>query len=231
MSILNERFDKVVCINLLERKDKFSAMDKRFKAHDIEVEWFHPVIFGFNPIIAPVLNKSGIAHFNDGYPNEIGAATSHYTVIKTALLQDINKLFVFEDDCAFHNRWDELLPKYLDALPEDWDCFLFYSFMYNILPENKRVNAKWTRAFKSWSLICYGMNKRFMEEYIKRQDNFFTISDLTSFKMQEEGFNVYVATPPLIIPAKDLSSNIRINKNYEQTRSIILLGINEKQYI
>ena len=63
------------------------------------------------------------------------------------------------------------------------------------------------------------MNRRTMEEYIKKQDNFFSISDLVTYKMQEEGFNFVVASPPLVIPSKEFNSDIRYIKNYEQEQN------------
>ena len=46
-SLINEYFDKVVCINLLERPDKKEETSKRFIERDINVEWYHPIKFGF----------------------------------------------------------------------------------------------------------------------------------------------------------------------------------------
>jgi hypothetical protein len=49
--------------------------------------------------------------------------------------------------------------------------------------------------------------------------------------MTNEGFNFYVASPPLVVPAKDLTSNIRgENKNYEQIRTVYMMGINDNDY-
>jgi hypothetical protein len=59
---------------------------------------------------------------------------------------------------------------------------------------------------------------------------------ITLYMMTYEGFNFYIATPPLVVPTKDLTSNIRgENKNYGQTPmtgggNIFMLGINENDY-
>ncbi len=225
MNILNQKYDKVVCINLVNRKDKKEFMQERFNKLGIEVEWFHPVIYGFNGII----NKA-LGTFNQSNPNEVGPLLSHYHVIKTALEEGINNLFVFEDDCAFHKDWNELLPKYLDKIPNDADGIMLYSYMSHLLPENIRVNSRWTKGFKSWSLIAYSMNRRAMQEWINRADKCPTIADKISYEMMESGFNFYIASPPLVLPAKELSSNIRINKNYETTKTVFVLGIDESNY-
>jgi len=226
---LNRDFDKVVCINLAERPDKKQKMDLKFKNLGIDVEWYTAVQYGFmQKIINPIVDyRHGF--FNKNHPNEIGAFQSHYSVIKQALIQGCNNILIFEDDCLFHEKFNEILPKYLDSLPNDYDGFLLYSFQSELYKENLRISAKWTKGFKSWSLISYSLNKKAMEKYVEVADKFPQIADLITYNMMNTEFNFYIASPPLIIPSKD-ESNIRTIKNYETTKSIFLLGINENLY-
>ena len=71
-----------------------------------------------------------------------------------------------------------------------------------------------------------------MERYIQLADAAPMIADSITFHMMtNEGFNFYVASPPLIIPAKDLTSNIRgENKNYEQIRTVYMMGVDDNNY-
>lgn len=238
MSIINNRYDKVVCISLLEREDKYQYALSQFIKHDINVEFYRPVIQGyaskFVELYADKYNDPSRNHilFNKSFPNELGTFQSHYNVIKTALIQGANSIFVFEDDCAFHKKWDEYLPKYFDTLPEDADGVLLYSFMSQLEPQNIRVRPRWTKGFASWSFIAYGLNRRAMEGYIKLQDSQPMIADKGSWVMMtHQGYNFYIASPPLILPSKTFTSNIRgENKNYEKIKSIFILGINENDY-
>jgi len=231
MHLLNKEFDKVICINLAERPDKREKMQKKFDELGIEVEWFTAVKYGFSNIIAE--SNSSNKKFNIGQPNEVGCAISHYTVIKKSLLDGANKIFVFEDDIKFHNNFNEKLNNYWNDLPNNWDMILLYSFMYNLLPQNKRISKKWLTSFNSWSLLAYGMNKDVMTEYINRQDLFFTISDAVTYKMQEQShFNIYSAIPTLCIPDVTLGSEIRgNNKNYEFNPTVLNLGYSNDNYI
>ncbi len=232
MSRLNKEFDKVVCINLSERKDKREKMEKKFEELGIEVEWYTAVQYGFIPKIIDPIVDSRAGHFNKTQPYEIGAAISHYHVIKQALLEGCENIFVFEDDVKFHTGFSEKLDSYMDDLPDHWDMILFYSFMYHLMPENIRVSKKWMRSFRSWSLMAYGMKKDIMEEYIKRQDKFFTIADSVTYKMQEDSdFKIYSAVPALCIPETELGSNIRgVNMNYASNPTITNLGYGEDHY-
>lgn len=242
MSLINERYEKIICICLKEREDKYKFAKKQFKKHNIQVEFYRPVIPGYaKHFIKPYTdlhNKrdQNYVLFNPEFPNELGAFQSHYTVIKSALLEGIQKLFVFEDDCAFHKNWDNLLPKYLDTIPEDADGILLYSYMSQLEPQNIRVKPRWTKGFISWSFVAYGMNKRAMEGYVKLQDETPMIADRGSWTMMTQlGYNFYIATPPLVLPSKVLTSSIRgENKNYERGQflggNIFLLGINQNDF-
>lgn len=232
MHRINKEFDKVVCINLAERPDKRQKMQEKFDKLGIQVEWFTSVQYGFIPrIITPIL-ESKVGHFNKNQPYEIGAALSHYHVIKQALIEGAENIMVFEDDVRFHKNFNEKFEKYMEQLPKNWDIILLYSFMYELLPQNVRVSKRWMKSFRSWSLMSYGMKKQAMQEYISRQDKFFTISDLVTYKMQEEtDLNIYSAVPALCLPETKLGSNIRgQNLNYEYSPTIVNLGYSDENY-
>lgn len=232
MNRLNQEFDKVVCINLAERSDKREKMERKFEELDIQVEWFTAVQYGFIPKIINPIVDSQAGKFNKSQPYEIGAALSHYHVIKQALLEGCENLFVFEDDVKFHVDFNEKQNKYLDDLPKNWDMILYYSFMYHLLPENKRVSKRWMTSFRSWSLMAYGMKRDLMEEYISRQDKFFTISDAVTYQMQEDSkFNIYSAVPALCLPETELGSNIRgQNMNYDYNPTVTNMGYSDSNY-
>ena len=238
MSLINERYDRVVCICLKERQDKYEYMQKQFEKYDIQVEFYRPVVHNYaKHFIEPYADKvnnyeQNYVLFNKHFPNEFGALQSHYTVIKSALLDGVKNLWVFEDDCAFHKDWNDLLPKYMNSIPEDADGVLLYSFMSELNPQNVRVKPRWTKGFASWSFVAYGINERTMKAYIELQDNTPMIADRCSWTlMTYHNYNFYVASPPLIIPSKILTSNVRgENKNYEHIKTVFLLGVNESDY-
>jgi GR25 family glycosyltransferase involved in LPS biosynthesis len=238
MGLINKKYEKVICICLLEREDKYKYALSQFEKHNIQVEWFRPVIPGYAAqLLDPYYKRwnspdNTKIRFNPRFPNELGAMQSHYHVIKTALLENKQSLFIFEDDCAFHKDWENLEAKYFNTIPEDADGVLLYSFQTQLYAQNLRVKPRWTKGYGSWSILAYGMNRRAMERYIKIADASPMIADSITFQMMtNENFNFYVASPPFVIPAKSLSSNIRgENKNYEQIRTIYMMGINDNDY-
>ena len=238
MSLINEKYNKVVCICLKEREDKYKYSLAQFIKHGIEVEFYRPVVPGYAAQLLEDYYKRWNSpdnmkiRFNPRFPNELGAMQSHYHVIKSALLEGAQSLFIFEDDCAFHKDWENLEAKYFNSIPEDADGVLLYSFQAQLYAQNVRVKPRWTKGYGSWSILAYGMNRRAMERYIQLADAAPMIADSITFNMMtKENFNFYVASPPLVVPAKELTSNIRgENKNYEQIRTVYMMGINDNDY-
>lgn len=237
-SPINEKYDRVVCINLKERPDKKQFIKENLNKHNIEFEFYHPVVLGYSShFVNLYAEKNNIPSqnlhlFNTKFPNEFGTLHSHYSVIKSAYLDGVQNLFVFEDDCTFHKDWDNLLPKYLNTIPEDANGILLYSYMYQLEPQNVRVKPRWTKGFASWSLVAYGMDRKAMEGYIKLADKQPMIADRVSWTMMTYmDYKFYVASPPLVLPSKNFSSNIRgEDKNYEKMKSVYILGVNENDY-
>ena len=238
MSLINEKYNKVVCICLKEREDKYKYSLAQFIKHGIDVEFYRPVVPGYAAQLLEDYYKRWNSpdnmkiRFNPRFPNELGAMQSHYHVIKSALLEGAQSLFIFEDDCAFHKDWENLESKYFNSIPEDADGVLLYSFQAQLYAQNVRVKPRWTKGYGSWSILAYGMNRKTMERYIQIADATPMIADSITFQMMtNENFNFYVASPPLVVPAKELTSNIRgENKNYEQIRTVYMMGINGNDY-
>jgi len=238
MSLINEKYNKVVCICLKEREDKYKYSLAQFIKHGIDVEFYRPVVPGYAAQLLEDYYKRWNSpdnmkiRFNPRFPNELGAMQSHYHVIKSALLEGAQSLFIFEDDCAFHKDWENLESKYFNSIPEDADGVLLYSFQAQLYAQNVRVKPRWTKGYGSWSILAYGMNRKTMERYIQIADATPMIADSITFQMMtNENFNFYVASPPLVVPAKELTSNIRgENKNYEQIRTVYMMGINDNDY-
>jgi len=228
-SILNTVFDKIVCISLMEREDKKLVIEQKFQDLNIDVEFFRPVKFDFIKIILSKFANGPFSNFSLNTPNEFGAALSHYQVIKTALLEGRESLFIFEDDVMFDKKFDNRLTRSFSELPQEWNMIMLYAFAYN-LDGCLRVNSKWIKPKNFWSAMAYGMDRKAMEEYIKMADNFCSVADMPTKNMQET-LNVYCSVPALCIPDIKFGSDIRTNMNYVTTKTIINLGYGDENYI
>jgi len=228
---LNKFFDKVYCINLAERPDKRIKMQEKFDKLGIEVEWFTAVKYDFAPQLASLITKNNIGRFNPTQPYEFGAALSHYTVIKKAYTEGYNQVFIFEDDVMFHKDFNKKIQKYLDTMPNDTNIALLYSFIYDLLPQHTRVNSRWMKSYKAWSVMAYGIDYKAMGYYLKMQDNFFTQSDGVTYSMQEDDrWNIYSAMPSICIPDSEMGSEIRTSQNYKINPTVTNMGVSDDNY-
>ena len=69
MNKLNDYFDKIYCINLINRPDRKVKMQARFDKLGIEVEFYTTVEYGFALKLLSLLKKAGQDFV---YPGEIG---------------------------------------------------------------------------------------------------------------------------------------------------------------
>ncbi len=231
MLTINSIFDKVVCVNLVDANNKKADMIRRFKEQQIDAEFYTATKFGFANRIVTALNHTKLGRFNEGMVNEFGATISHYSVIKTAFEQGINRLFVFEDDARFRKDFAAVFNTYLSNIPEDWNMILGYSYMQHAITPDIRINPYWIKSAKSWSLLAYGMDRTAMEHYIKSQDSRCCIADSISYLMTaENGIHCYVATPSLFIPDCTTGSSIRSIMNYQIVPTTTNSGFSEANY-
>jgi GR25 family glycosyltransferase involved in LPS biosynthesis len=106
-------FDEIVCINLIERNDRFQEMNVFFESYDIP---------------ATIYRRN--RHHSDGM---IGCFESHMQVIHNAYHQGANNILVFEDDvrCTMskkklHNIVSKCIP-YVNR-------FAYFQFGYAVMP-------------------------------------------------------------------------------------------------
>lgn len=210
-SIINKIFDKVVCINLTERPERKTSVKNEFDKFGIDVEFYHPVKLGFANIIAESIMSANSAirrgFFNLFQPNEVGCAISHYTVIKQAYLNNVENLFIFEDDIKLTDDFNNKFEQYYKELPKDWNMILLYSFLRVWESRMIPVNNYWRTAHNNWSCVAYGMNRNFMKQYIDTVDNFLCIADMSTLTLQEK-MKCYVSNEFLVTPNL-LESDIR----------------------
>lgn len=123
-------FDKIYCINLKERKDRWDECLSNFEKYEINnYERFDAI-----KINADLPSKK---------KGQIGCALSFTSCVKEAINKNYNQILILEDDFIFHDEKNELFNKFsksINDLPVDWDCLYLGGTVgdfYGILPFNK----------------------------------------------------------------------------------------------
>jgi len=103
---INKFFDKIYCINLDERTDRWEKALNEFKKVGIEnVERF-----------SAIKDENGAT----------GCIKSHLTIIQKAKKENLNNVLIFEDDVLFLEKNISSIPKALEDLKNiEWDLFYF----------------------------------------------------------------------------------------------------------
>ena len=110
---LNDYFDKIYCINLDRRTDRWEKCKTQFDKHGINVERFS------------ALDGDKLEYSNKRLlPGEIGIIRSNLELVKKAKENNYKNILIFEDDVEFADDLNEKFEKYIKQVPEDW------SFLY-----------------------------------------------------------------------------------------------------
>lgn len=151
MADIFKTFDKIYCINLPSRIDRWQDCLLQFEKYSIKdnLEKFDAVVYK-----DPILNRKQNAH--------LGCLFSHYSVLKKAFEQNYKNILILEDDFIFNFPKDETV-NYLnhcfDELPIHWDLLYLGAYFIKGYDYEAKINYsdhlyKANTAFTTHS-ICY----------------------------------------------------------------------------
>lgn len=159
-------FDKVYCINLKEREDRWQDCLKNFERYDLK---------NFERIEAIKVN-------GDIHPKrkgQIGCALSFAKCFEQIKKNNYKKVLIFEDDFTFKynkNQTFEKLNLALQELPENWDSLFLGGTLindYGIFPIQKHsdnlLKLQSAHCLHSVAFSEKGVNKIF--EFFKNQND------------------------------------------------------------
>lgn len=125
-------FDRIFCINLDRRPDKWLAFQERCPASILpRVERFSGIDCNLCP--APVWWKAGGGAW--------GCYRSHHAIVELCLQQRVESVLILEDDAVPAEDFDERLAVYSSALPDDWRmAYLGGQLLHTTRESPRRVN-------------------------------------------------------------------------------------------
>lgn len=149
MSILKNNFDKIFCINLDRRKDRWEETKIELK------KW--GLFDGINRISA--IDGSKIK--NNRYPiknGELGLLETHLKLIRNAKEKKYKNILLIEDDIEFTDEIKNI-KEYIDELPKNWDM-LWFGANHNIHAGNKinLISEKIIKCNYTYSTHCVAIN-------------------------------------------------------------------------
>ena len=124
--MINDYFDKLICINLDKRKDRLIESQQQWSANNLIVERMSAV--EGNPMEWRHVRDrdAGINEIkNQSWIGAAGCMASHVNIWKRAKAEGWKNVLIIEDDCDFipdlQNKFNELIKE----VPDDWDMLYF----------------------------------------------------------------------------------------------------------
>jgi GR25 family glycosyltransferase involved in LPS biosynthesis len=109
---LNDYFDKIYCINLDRRPDRWEQAVEEFNKIGCKVERLSAIDGEklINPNTDSPINQS-----------ELGCLLSHRAILEKIIKSNGDRFLVLEDDIVFNDDFNQNFQLFKDQLPENWD--------------------------------------------------------------------------------------------------------------
>ena len=119
-------FEKIYCINLKDRPDRWDKCRKIFQEYGIN---------SYERIDGVKIIEKEYPYLDQKSRSQLGCSLSFYRIIKNAYDNKFKNILIFEDDFLFVNskeKTEELLSSSIRNLPEEWDVlYLGANIMYD----------------------------------------------------------------------------------------------------
>jgi GR25 family glycosyltransferase involved in LPS biosynthesis len=192
---ITDFFDKIYCINLEHRTDRWELALKEFKKIGIEND-----VFRFNG----VYNKEN---------GNLGCTHSHYNVIKHAKDNNYERILIFEDDVLFLDENISLIENILEQLKNiEYDIFYFgatvdpnVGFLYKETENIVRTNF-------AYALQSYSVTNKVYDFILKNAINY-EIMDVFLNQFLVPLNKAYISNPMLTIQQSNNFSDIQKNNS------------------
>jgi GR25 family glycosyltransferase involved in LPS biosynthesis len=194
----NECFEKIksqIDLNEINSPTVFMDNPETFKSFIKENPSFNIHPDGHNPWYnraASHYDRERSKPYKGWIFQEIGIWASSFLAYEEFLKSDYDYLLIFEDDLLIKDNFLELVEKYMQELPENWDIFYIYHPMPP-LKVGEKVSENLSTPFNNWSNACYIISRAGVlktMELIKKESIFLPID--WYFLKQPDIYNIYV---------------------------------------
>ena len=198
---LNDYFDKIYCINLDKREDRWIECVKEFKKQNINVERISGIDGNPDKIIS---------NLTDG---AIGCTLSHLQVVAISHLRGLENILILEDDVEFIENINSKFNEYINQVPKDWGL-LYFGGNHNNEPLVK-VNENVSLVTNTYTTHAYAVNKNLFIDLINIFASINDVCDVLLTDIQKKYKNSYVFQPHLAWQRSGYSDVLNVETDYE----------------
>ena len=197
---LNSFFDKIYCINLDKRKDRWAVCLQEFKKHNLKVERLPGVVGKIRP---PKSDLSG---------GRLGCAYSHLGALKKAVQHRYSRILVLEDDVQFVDDFTTKMQERMPHIPKDFDILYFGGNNPQII---ESVNPYVYRIKNVLTLHAYAVTLSFARYMIPKIEPMEDAVDCI-YRKYTPDFKCYIFMPYLATQRPDYSDIEERFTDYEK---------------
>lgn len=208
MSIFDKYFDKVYCINLNRRPDRWENTINELKKFDID-----------NVIRFPAVDGSELNGQFKLLNGEIGILKTHINLIEKCKMDKIESVLILEDDVVFTDDLKNF-DLYMSHIPKNWD-FIYFGGNHDFGPPPKKLNDHVLIAKDVVALHCVAIKNTMFDSILNLIPNMETQVD-TYYKQLQKISNSYCVTPNIALQREGFSDiqNNFVNYNHFFTKTI-----------
>ncbi len=198
--MINYQFEKIYCINLNKRPDRWEEVQGEFKKHSIDVERFAAIEGNPNN----TSTKIAMGH--------VGCVLSHYNIVKEAKEKDLDQVLIFEDDVVFIKGLQEKFEEIISQVPDDWDM-LYFGGNHNGIPL-EMITDNVAKVEKTYTTHAYAIRKPVYDVVLKMFPKLKHEVDVM-YSLLQSSFNCYVFRPHLAWQRDGYSDILERDVNYD----------------
>ena len=205
---LNSYFDKIYCLNLDKRRDRWNKVKKEFRRFGISASRFS-AIEGENmshpdsDVIKSMSNQGLIEN-----SNALGCLTSHIEMIKDAKAKGYNRILIFEDDILISEDFYERI-----SLLSQMEWKIFYLGASQFDWNRIHIKEGYYRCRKTLGTFAYALDCSVYDEILEKAEGSEMSIDNILSAVQAENMKKCLTFFPNIVISDVSDSNIRIDKN------------------
>lgn len=206
MKTLNDYFDKIVCINLDRRTDRWKKCQTQFKEFNLKVERFSAI--DGKELTQKTRLKSG----------ELGALLSHLKIIESAKKDNLKNILILEDDVEFNKNINELFFQYKSQIPT-WDFLYFggnHAMNNHYMHPSKcpiKISNNIYKIREAYAIHCYAVSSNLYDELLNLYNKMERPIDVLYSEIQPR-VNSYIIIPPLAWQRPDYSDIMEQDVDY-----------------
>jgi GR25 family glycosyltransferase involved in LPS biosynthesis len=187
--MLEKYFDKIYCINLDKRIDRWIFFKNQCEKYSINS------VERISAVDGDLINQNDYS--NKFLKGEIGLLLTSIKIFEDAIDNGYENILLFEDDCLINDNFLKL-NKYFNHLPEDW-VMLYFGANHNThggWEEPEKINNMVLKLSHSYSAHMIGFKKIIFNEILTNLKSFTDQNDVVYSKLQKK-YPSYCFTPIL----------------------------------